>query len=70
MGDRSVHTAPNARANLNETHDEERKRRALRQSRGRMQDGRAERMMIGSNTHKAKLEGRAEPEEVMKAPSS
>ena len=65
-----AHTEPNARANLRETHDEERERLAPRQSRGRMRDGRAVRMMFGSNIHKAKLEGRAELEESMKAPSS
>ena len=36
-----MYTEPNARANPREMHDEERKRRALRQSRGRMRDGRA-----------------------------
>ena len=70
VADCGAYTEPNARANPREMHDEERKRRALRQSRGRMRDGRAVQMMIGSNTHEAKLEGRAEPEEVMKAPSS
>ena len=41
VADRRTYTEPNARANPREMHDEERKRRALRQSRGRMRDGRA-----------------------------